>query len=265
MIKINKLWKNYKEKHTVGLRNELIEFYLPLVQKIAVKLAEKLDHHLTVEELTSLGLDGLYDAIEKFDLGFGVKFESYSQQRIRGSIIDWLRKNDLVPRSVRINNNRFDDKKQEIQNEEQRRVDDEEVAEFFNIEKEFAKKRKKFRPVIFNSLDSFSVQEEIKDEFNINLIDHHAQDPDIKLKRKEFFSKLMGSFSKREKIIIYLHYYRGFTMDKVADYIKISESRVSQMHKDILPRLRDKIERNPDFFDHGIFEYIGSLDAKELF
>jgi len=265
MIKINKLWKDYKEKHTIGLRNELIEFYLPFVQKIAVKLAEKLEHHLTVEELTSLGLDGLYDAIEKFDISIGVKFESYSQQRIRGSIIDWLRKNDLVPRSVRINNNRFDDKKQEIQNEEQRRVDDEEVAEFFNIEKEFARKRKKFRPIIFNSLDLFVVQEEIKDDFNINLIDHCAQDPDVKLKRIEFFSKLMNSFSRAEKLIIYLYYYKGLTMDKVAEYVKLSESRVSQMHKDILPRLRDKIERNPDFFDGGIFDYIGSLDRKELF
>jgi len=265
MDTIKELWKNYKEKHTNGLRNELIELYFPFVKKIAIKLSGKLERHCTVEELTSLGLDGLYDAIEKFDITLGVKFESYSQRRIRGSMIDWLRKNDVVPRSVRINNNRFDNKKQELQNIEQRKVDDAEVATFFQLEKEFAKKRKKFRPIIFNSLESFTTKEEIKDEFNVNLIDHEVLDPDIQLRRLEFFTKLMGSFSKLEKLIIYLYYYRAWTMDKVAEYVRLSESRVSQMHKEMLSKLRDKIERNPDFFDEDVFDYIGSSDSKELF
>ena len=263
---LDKTWIRYKKTGNVRTRNKLIEHYLSFVDKIAKKLAKRLEYHVSAEDLASLGLDGLYDAIDKFDIHLGVKFESYANRRIRGSMIDWLRKQDVVPRSVRLNNDKFDTQKSIMQSEELRKVTDEEVAVALNVDGEFAKKHKKFRPVMFNSLESMCLHgEEIKEEFNTNLIDHDCKSPDAKLKRIEFFSKLMGdSFNKTERVIIYLYYYKEFTMNRVSRYVGLSESRVSQMHKNILPRLRDKISRNPDFFGDDIYKYISSLAGKEL-
>jgi len=263
---LEKTWIRYKEIGNIRTRNKLVEHYLSFVNKIAHKLAQRLEYHVSAEELSSLGVDGLYDAINKFDMTMGVKFESYASRRIRGSMIDWLRKLDIVPRSVRLNNDKFDTQKGIMQSETLRKVTDEEVAVALSVDGEFAKKHKKFRPVMFNSLESLCLHgEDVKEEFNTNLIDHDCKSPDAKLRRIEFFSKLMGdNFNKTERVIVYLYYYREFTMDKVSQYVGLSESRVSQMHKNILPRLRDKIHRNPDFFGDDIYKYISSLSSKEL-
>ena len=103
------LWKKYKSnkispQEKENSRNQLIEVYYPFVKKIAYKLAEKLKWKRTPEELTSFGVDGLLISVEKFDITKGVKFTAYSSQRIRGSMIDNIRKEDNVPRKVRITN-----------------------------------------------------------------------------------------------------------------------------------------------------------------
>ena len=101
------LWKKYKKASTTKrkslLEKKLVEIYYPLVQKISYKVSEKIGWRLSPEELTSMGVDGLYVAIRRFSLDRGVNFPTYSNRRIRGSMIDGIRKNDIIPRSVRIN------------------------------------------------------------------------------------------------------------------------------------------------------------------
>ena len=262
---IDDLWMEFTKTKDPEIKNKLVEHYFPFVKKIANKMAEQLNYHVTADELASSGVDGLYRAIDKYQISRGVKFESYSQRRIGGSMIDWLRKGDIIPRSVRMNHNKWEKTKQKLQSEKGRRVTDDEVAVNLGVPMEFCKNKKKFQPVSFASLEGVygDNNEQIKQDSNFNMTDKSAPDPGGRMRRIEFFSKLLGrNFSRTEKKIIYLYYYLGLTMDMVADRVGLSESRVSQMHKRILPRLKDKIARNPQFFQN-IGKYIVEINHKD--
>ena len=107
-LELQNIWINFKKTNTIEDKNKLVNHYYKYVKRIANKIYQKINNRLSQDELTSLGLDGLYDAIEGFDLTQHNKFETYSYTRIFGSIIDNLRQYDWVPRSVHIRQNNIE-------------------------------------------------------------------------------------------------------------------------------------------------------------
>lgn len=269
--KIQEIHTKYLKNKSKKLHAKLLEYYFQFVKKIAVKVAEKLHWQVQPDELASLGIDGLYKALDGYDPDKGVKFESYANRRIRGSMIDGLRRQDLVPRSVRISSDQFSKHKQRFQNHYGHRISDVDFVAMVGMdEAQFHKSHRKFIPTTFASIDGnidSDSQEEMKQDSNANLIDSDICQPGARISRREFFSKLMGrDFSPIEQKIIYLYYYENLTMDKVAKSISLSESRVSQMHKGIIARLKEKIERNPEYFGNDVYEFLTeSKDAQSLF
>ena len=258
--------KKHKRNLIIKLTNELIENYYSLVKKIAYSLSEKLNWKVIPEELTSFGIDGLYVAIRRFDLSKNIKFETYASIRIRGSMIDGIRKEDKIPRSVRINSNRFQKVKNQLECKKGRNVTESEVIKGMGItEEEYLKNIKKYNPVIFSSLENkkMNSEDEFKQDYNINLTDKKNPSPDSQIKRKEFFNKLLGkNFSSLERQIIYMYYYENLTMDVIAEQLNMSESRISQIHKLLMLRLKDKIARNPKYFDNSIKKFIVECNDK---
>jgi RNA polymerase sigma factor FliA len=257
----SELWIKYKseknEKKKLKYQNQLIEQYYPLVKKIGDNLAFNINYRLPAEELVSYGIDGLYIAMEKFDINRGVKFESYASIRIYGSMIDNIRQLDIVPRSVRIRNNTYHEAKQLLESKKGNKVLEDEVFEELGRKNEkYWKNRKRYNPVSFSSLEgvtSSSENDPIKQDHNYNLIDEKCHSPESIIQKKEFFNKLMSkNFSKTERTIIYLYYYENFTMDMIASKLEISESNVSHLHRKIIPRLKEKILRNPTYFSEQI-------------
>lgn len=258
---LGKTWIDYKASGNPKLKNKLIEHYFTYVKKISIRVAEALCWKVDPSVLASFGVDGLSRAIDRFDMDWGTKFESYSNGRIRGSMLDGLRREDEVPRSVRSASDQFEKCRQNLQNHLGRRVSDVEVIDMIGMsEEDFHKNHRKFLATNPSSIDTHVQNDEIDDirqDSNENLIDTTSANPDGRLKRKEFFSKLLSKdFSDIERKVIYLYYYKQKTMDRVAQQIGLSESRVSQMHKKILARLKDKIQRNPDYFDDEVFDFI---------
>src|SRR5437660_11864548 len=100
-VDVTELWREFKEQPTTPLRNRLVERYLPLVKYNAERIWQRLPEGVDLDDLISAGVFGLMDAIEAFDMGRGVKFESYCVPRIRGAMLDELRTMDWVPRLVR--------------------------------------------------------------------------------------------------------------------------------------------------------------------
>src|SRR2546423_6105361 len=100
-VDVQQLWKDYRMEPTVELRNQLVELYLPLVRYNAERVWAKLPEGVDLNDLISAGVFGLMDAIDAYDLGRGVKFETYCVPRIRGAMLDELRTMDWVPRLVR--------------------------------------------------------------------------------------------------------------------------------------------------------------------
>jgi len=105
---VSKLWEGYRATGAPGLRNRLVERYLPLVKYNAERIGAKLPDEVDLQDLMSAGVFGLVDAIDSFDLNRGVKFETYCAPRIRGAILDELRSMDWVPRLVRSRAHRLD-------------------------------------------------------------------------------------------------------------------------------------------------------------
>ena len=247
--------KNKKDKY----RQKLVELYYPLVQKISYKVAQNLQWNLQPEELASFGVDGLYIAIDKFSLDRGVDFPTYANRRIGGSMLDNVRKNDFVPRSVRLNHNNIEKKRQEMETIQGRKITDYEIIEELGIDqKEYLVNTKKFCPLNFVSLEGSDIakdgnSEDFKQDCISDMIDKSSSTPDSILIRKEFINKLISkNFSPFEQKIIYYYYYENLTMGEIGEKINSSESRISQIHMDILERLKNKIERNPDFFSDNI-------------
>ena len=257
---IQDIHRRYLETGEETLQAQIVEHYFPFVKKIAVKLAERLNWNVQPDELASLGVDGLYRAIEHYDPDQGAKFETYANQRIRGSMIDGLRRQDTVPRSVRMAADRFAREKQRIQNERGRRVSDVECADLAGVN-DFTSNHTKYIPAAVASIDQTidtESYEEMGQDTNYSLIDNEAPSPDESLKRHELLSKLMGNgFTRVEQRIIYYYYYRQYTMSVIADKVGLSESRVSQMHKKILDSLRSKVQRNPYYFDETVYDFLG--------
>ena len=219
--------------------------------------------------MASYGVDGLYKAIERFDLDRGIKFETYASQRISGSMIDALRKDDWVPRSVRVRSNAIKKIKSELEAKHGRKIDDTEAAKHAGFcEKDFIKNVKKFMPISLSSIDEFSSPsngiETSKHDFNISLKSKNVPTPDSKIVRKEFLNKLIGkNFSRREKKIIYYYFYEDLSMGEIASALDLSESRVSQMLKDLMKKLKTRIELNPNYFKKDILEIIGECNDKD--
>lgn len=258
------LWKKFqKENNKIKkskLKNQLIEIYYPLVQKISYKVATNLAWNVLPEELSSFGIDGLYSAIERFSLDEGVDFPTFANRRIGGSMVDGVRRDDIVPRSVRMNNNLFEKTRLEMEVMHGRRVTEFEIIEKLGISQEdYLKNIKKYKPTGFVSLDGTDIcsnnkQEDYSKDSLSTMEDKKSISPDNKVLRKEFLNKLISkSFSKIEQKIIYFYYYDDLTMEEIAKKLNMSESRISQLHSDVIPRLKNKIERNPIFFGEKVF------------
>ena len=267
-IKFRNEKNNNKKKK---IEKKLVEIYYPLVKKIAYGLAKKINWKLTPDELSSFGVDGLYISINRFDITREFKFETYASIRIRGSMLDGIRKEDIIPRSVRINNKNIEKTRIFLESERCRKVFDYEILKKLDIEDdEYNKNNKKFHPASFNSIEGSNIchsdiQEDYKQDNNSFLKDNKTISTDSMIIRKEFFNKLVGKgFSKMEQRILYYYYYKNITMENIAEILGMSESRISQIHKKLLPRLQDKILRNPKYFGKDIQEIIQNCNNRDL-
>jgi len=273
-IKHLKLWEKFhKEKIKLKkdkIRTEIVEIYYPLVQKISYKVAKNLQWKVLPEVLSSFGVDGLYIAINKFSLDRGVDFPAYANRRIGGSMIDGIRREDLIPRSVRMNYSLFEKTRQNIESKEGRKVSEYEIIEELGInQKDYVMNIKKYSPLSFISLEGSDIsgnsQEDFKQDCLTDLTDKKTTSPDSKIIRKEFLNKLISkNFSPFEQKIIYYYYYKNFTMGEIGERLGTSESRISQIHSDLLERLKEKIERNPEFFNNDVKTYIKECNDEDL-
>ena len=127
--KRNKLWQEYIKNQSEQLREQIIIEYVPLVKLVAGRLNMYLGYTVEYDDLVSYGIFGLIDAIDKFDYGKGIKFETYASLRIRGSILDQIRKMDWIPRSVRQKQKQMESAVSKLEKEKGANVKDRDIAE----------------------------------------------------------------------------------------------------------------------------------------
>jgi len=240
-MEINALWETYAKTKDLNLREELIIHYLYLVKYVAGRLFSSYGSNVEYDDLASYGVFGLIDAIDKYDINRGVKFDTYAQLRIRGAIIDHLREIDWLPRSVRQKAKELE--KVYFENELGRSVTDNEVAKHLGISvEEFYKKIQNVTTYSIISLDDFLEQKR----------DMLADDSLVKdsLSSTIEESELIGILSdtinylpEKEKRIISLYYYDELTYKEIGKIMGISESRVSQLHTKAIIKLKSKLDK----------------------
>lgn len=266
--KADTLWKRYFESKTQGApckitERELVELYYPVVRKTAQRMCQKLKE-VTADELASMGVDGLYHAVRNFEPEkWKAKFETYALHRIRGSMLDEIRKADFIPRLVRANFAKLDRQKQILESEAGHRLSDGEMAERLNITNEEydCLVKAAYTPAMHSVNDATPENDQGKTLGIEHIKDQRAIQPIEKVLRTELFSKLMGSnFNKLERKIVWYYYFKDLSMKEISDEVGLSESRVSQMHGNIKERLQQKASRNPEYFE-DIWEMVA--DFKE--
>jgi RNA polymerase sigma factor for flagellar operon FliA len=237
---VERLWEEFKLKASADARERLILHYAPLVKYVAGRVSVGLPPNIEQADLVSYGIFGLIDAIEKYDLERGIKFETYAISRIKGAIIDELRAIDWIPRSVRF-------KAREVRLH--RSPTDAEVAQQLGITTD--ELHQIFNQISFVSVvaldELLSVGSERGDRLSLvdTLEDKGAEDPVAVFESQEMKGILAGAINRlgeREKIVITLYYYEGLTLAEIGQVLGVTESRVCQMHTKAVLQLRAKMQ-----------------------
>ncbi len=237
------LWKEYKKTDNVDLRNQLIENYLPLVNKIAGHIAYNLPSHIERDELMSSGFFGLLDAVTRFDIDLGIKFEVYARNRIRGAILDYLRSKDWLSVSLRKKIKTYENIYTKLEAKLQRTPKKQELATSMSMTVEDLHKLE----AKINTASLTSLEDYINIEYNSgqnNSIDKKINREFVQQKLAEAIDKL----SEKEKLVISLYYTEELTLKEIGLALELSEARISQLHKKAVLRLRGYLARSKDDF-----------------
>jgi len=239
------LWQKYKNSHDPKIREQLILKYTPYVKYIANRVGMGLPPNVEVEDLYGYGIFGLIDAIEKFEPQRQIQFKTYAQTRIRGSILDELRKLDWTPRSVRQKARQLEKAYVHLENNLGRAATDEEIAEYMKISlEELYEWYKDTRGSFLLSLDDLLYSEDDGVTVGDSVPASDADNPQNQIEQKELkqmLVKAINALAEREKLVLTLYYYEEMTLKEIGAILNVSDSRVSQLHTKAILKLRAKL------------------------
>lgn len=238
----DELWEQYYATRDVHIRNQIIEKYSYLVKIIALKLRGIYQNYGDVEDIVNEGIIALMNVIEKYDITKNTKFETYASIRIKGSIIDYVRKQDWIPRKVKSDYKIVKDAEDELSNKLGRSPNDVEIAEHLKID------MRDYNNIINNAYGTSILSfEELLGDANLMEVDIKSgyDLPEHEIETKELYNILIESvnnLSEKEKLVISLYYKEELKLKEIAEILNISNSRVSQIHTSALQKLEIKVK-----------------------
>jgi len=247
-----RLWDDYRRLKSEDSREKLILEYIPLVKVVAGRLSMYLGYSVDYEDLCSYGIFGLIDAIDKFDSDKDVKFETYASLRIRGAILDQIRKLDWIPRTVRQRQRQLDTVTRELENELGRPATDDEISKRLGIsEDELTEWQAQCK---VNNVVSLNEYLETGDDISNESAgaSRHFDSPENAFLKDELKEKLLESLevlTEKEKNVVVLYYYEELTLKEISNVLEVSESRVSQLHTKALNKMKGILGKYTMVFD----------------
>ena len=243
-----KLWELYRKTKRRELLEKIVEKYLHLVHYLAGKLNIFSSNTMEKDDLYSAGVMGLLEAIEKFDHEKGIEFQTFATIRVRGAIIDEIRRTDWVPRSVRQKSKHIDAAIHSLFNKLGRMPSDGEVAEELEIGiDEYYQITDNLGPMFLASLDTAIASEGGTELFVSDIVEDTGEGIEEEILRSNLRKRIIqaiGQLPDREKLVISLYYYEELTLKEIGLVLDVTESRVSQMHSSALMKLRNLLEHN---------------------
>jgi RNA polymerase sigma factor for flagellar operon FliA len=224
------------------VHDELVTQYAPLVKRIAYHLKARLPATVIVDDLLQAGMVGLLEASRKYDSERGASFETYAGIRIRGAMLDELRRNDWAPKSVHRKVRDITEAIREIENREGRDARDEEVIGSLSITREeYYKTLQNISMHKVMSWDDLGVDEDAI-RTNTGIHKNGLQDELEKFNFKEKLTDAVSSLPEREKMIVALYYESELNLREIGSTLNVSESRISQLLSQAHLRLRARME-----------------------
>ncbi|HBM74132.1 MAG TPA: FliA/WhiG family RNA polymerase sigma factor [Clostridiaceae bacterium] len=229
-------------------REEKIIKYLPLVKMIAGRIFFSKSSPVDTEDLVSFGIIGLIDAVDRFDPSKGVKFETYASLRIKGSIIDEIRKLSWIPRTAMAKISKLNEVRDDLKAKLAREPKDEEIAKELDITVEQMRKMENYvNYMSIISLDEVIFQSDDDELFLYSTIeDNNSLKPDKLLEKKEaegILKEAIEMLDDKDKLVLSLYYSERLTLKEIGSVLKVSESRVCQIHSRAILRLRENLKK----------------------
>jgi len=237
---IKSSWEGFQENGDTYHRNLLVESYFPIVKSTAENMRALLPHFVALGDLENAGMIGLIEAVENFDPCRGVKFETFCRPRIRGAILDELRGLDRLSRAFRGKIHRLERAAEKLRRKLDRQPTECEVAQALGVSIDQVRKTLRGKEISVYSLDAARVCRRTGEEMNpIELVaDERGIDPVKVAQSKELTEKAARMLNEVERHVVLLYYYDQLTMKEIGEILNLTESRVCQIHKRLIGRLR---------------------------
>lgn len=238
-----KLWESYQRNRTPQVREQLIIEYAPLVKLVAGRLSMYLGYNVEYEDLVSYGIFGLIDAIDKFDAAKEVKFETYASLRIRGAILDQIRKMDWIPRTVRQKQKKIDAAIRAVEMKTGKTATDEEIAMELGVSgEEYIDWQSQMKIKNLVSLDEYTEQG-AEPALDVTASSQLAQPEEViaESELREVLKQSLEILTEKERRVIELYYYEELTLKEISKILEVSESRISQLHTKALLKMKNKM------------------------
>ncbi len=240
--KVDSLWVEYERDKSLENRNELVVQYVYLVKNIVYRLLPVYKGYSNYDDLLSCGILGLIDAIDKYALKRDVRFEYYATMRIRGEIIDHMRRQDWAPSSLRRKIQSISAAYSDLEKLFSRTPTDKEVATHLGMEEEKLQK-------VLEKAHMFNVlhfEEMLSDdcalEYTVQDKSETSEEKLVNKEMKQVLGELIDTLPEKERLVVSLYYYEELTLKEIAGVLGVSESRVSQIHSKVILKLRTRMQ-----------------------
>ena len=241
---LGRLWCDFKNFGDIEAKNEILLNYGYLVKWIVRRMMPKYNNYNEYDDLVSCGMLGLIDAVDKFELKHEVKFETYAVSRIRGEILDYMRSQDWASPSLRKKISAITSAYEVYESKNLGRPVDKDVAESLGMPIDQVRKilNQTHMFNLVNFEDALGGGNNLEAEIG-NFDENTPEDELLEKEKKHLLAKAIDELPEKERLVITLYYYEGLLLKEIADILRVTESRVSQIHSKVLAKMRTKLEK----------------------
>lgn len=254
------LWRRYHKRVDSEAENALIEKYLPLVSSIAARLAMTLPEHVGQDDLYSAGLVGLLQALRNYDPTCGASFETYARTRVRGAMLDELRKMDWVPRTVHEKARKIQTVMAQLEQKLGRAPTETQMAKALNLSmSEYGKLLNEIRPAAFVCLDTVSSEDDTGELHEV-VANSAEESPLEKISQRELKQVILGRLKElpaMQRKVLALYYGEELHLREIAEVVGLTESRICQIHAQAILSIRAYLQR----FESGLVKHSGTISS----